>query len=40
MTREELDAHVYSLRGVGGVYDYVAAYVDHANSPHIEGDTK
>lgn len=36
MTRQELDAHVHSLKGVGGVYDYVAAYVEHANAEHLE----
>lgn len=36
MTRQELDVHVNSLKDVGGVYDYVAAYVEHANAAHLE----
>jgi hypothetical protein len=36
MTRDELDAAVDSLRRVGGVYDYVAAAVEHMNAPHLE----
>jgi hypothetical protein len=36
MTGKELDGHVASLKRVGGVYDYVAAYVEHANAPHVE----
>lgn len=36
MTRRELDGHVASLKRVGGVYDYVAAYVEQANAPHVE----
>lgn len=36
MTRKELDGHVASLKRVGGVYDYVAAYVEFANAQHME----
>ena len=38
MTRTELDGHVASLKSVGGVYDYVASAVEHANAPHLEGE--
>ena len=36
MTRQELDAYIRSLNSIGGVYDYVAAYVEHANAAHLE----
>lgn len=36
MTRKELDGHVTSLKRVGGVYDYIAAYVEHVNRLHVE----
>ncbi|MDH6277505.1 hypothetical protein M2118_000456 [Aurantimicrobium minutum] len=39
MTRQELDAHVASLKSVGGVYDYVALAVEHLNAPHLERET-
>lgn len=36
MTREELDAYVQSLNRIGGVYNYVAAFVAYANAQHLE----
>ena len=34
MTNEELDRHVESLMTVGGVYDYIAGWVEAMNRPH------
>lgn len=36
MDTAELDAAVASLRSVGGVYDYVAAAVEHDNRASVE----
>lgn len=36
ITRAELDAALASLGRIGGVYDYVAAYVAYANEAHLE----
>ncbi len=33
LTAAEVDEQVASLRTVGGVYDYVAACVEHDNQP-------
>ena len=38
MTGKELDAKVQSLRSVGGLYEFVAWWVEHDNRPYVTED--
>lgn len=38
ISQSELQAAVASLGRIGGVYNYVAAYVEYANAPYVVKD--
>jgi len=38
VTKAELDAAIASLSRIGGVYDYVTAFVECMNRPHLTDD--